>query len=262
MRTIVISDVQGNGEALDAALSLAGDTGFDELVLLGDLLTYGCEPVRVLARVEQLVRRGGVCLVEGNHDRLYIDVPRGETGYYERLPGWIRESVDWTLLRLAEAKLAVDALPWCAEAVVEGVHFAHANPFGPRDWTYLNADAELERAAVVLRGRGFHAGVYGHTHRAEVVRFTDEGRLIERLPGPGRSSDGLRIVNAGSVGQPRDARHLPVILRIDHVAAGARFEILPVAYDVSRAVQHVVEAGMSADTTHRLVDYLSTRGQT
>jgi predicted phosphodiesterase len=62
MRTLVISDIHGNLEALEAVLNAEP---WDELVCLGDIVAYGPEPVACLA----LVRGAGGVVVQGNHDR-------------------------------------------------------------------------------------------------------------------------------------------------------------------------------------------------
>jgi predicted MPP superfamily phosphohydrolase len=95
-RIAVISDVHANSQALRAALEQARKTGFDDLVVLGDLLTYGCSPREVLDLIGEAMVRYGAHLTTGNHDQLYFDLAVGHNRYYDELPAWLRETVDWT----------------------------------------------------------------------------------------------------------------------------------------------------------------------
>lgn len=68
-RTIVIGDVHGCLDELDALLRLVQVTPEDRLVFLGDLVDRGPASVGVVRRVRELLsrREGSVC-VAGNHD--------------------------------------------------------------------------------------------------------------------------------------------------------------------------------------------------
>ena len=64
MRALVVSDVHGNLQALQAVLSAAGS--FDELWNLGDIVGYGANPNEVIETIRALARIN----VRGNHDRV------------------------------------------------------------------------------------------------------------------------------------------------------------------------------------------------
>ena len=161
---VVIGDVHGNAGALRAALAQASRGPMDHLVFAGDLLTYGHDVDEVLELVAGAQADHGATLLIGNRDQLYFDLARGDRGYAAKLPDWITESVELTLSVLDTAAFR-DGLRWSSEHVVDGALFAHANPFGGRDWTYLNHPPELDRAAEVLAARRLSVGVFGHTHR-------------------------------------------------------------------------------------------------
>ena len=66
MRILVISDIHGNLEGLDACLAAARTAGgYDRVFNLGDIVGYGASPNEVVARSREL---GGV-YVRGNHDK-------------------------------------------------------------------------------------------------------------------------------------------------------------------------------------------------
>src|SRR5580698_334368 len=64
MRALVVSDVHGNLQALQAALAAAGS--FDELWNLGDIVGYGANPNEIIDTIRPLARVN----VRGNHDRV------------------------------------------------------------------------------------------------------------------------------------------------------------------------------------------------
>jgi len=94
MTTIIIGDIHGCNREFSALLDKAAPDSDDRLVLLGDLLSKGPDPVGVFETFESL---NSVCLL-GNHDFDHLkwkigSVPKPETvltkklmppGYYER----------------------------------------------------------------------------------------------------------------------------------------------------------------------------------
>ena len=237
MRLAVITDLHANARALTAVLERAHARGFDRLLILGDLLTYGIDGEQVLELVETELERGA-SLVLGNHDQLYIDLAANRTDYLAKLPGWIRESVDRAMTGLDLVRFA--GLPWQLELQVEQMYFSHANPFGPRDWTYLYDEPALARAAATLTDRGFVLGAFGHTHR----------KAILRLPA-------TTVVVAGSVGQPRDGEAGANLLWIesDGGVLVANHEL--VGYDIHGHIKGLRSSGLTEPTLTRLCRFFT-----
>ncbi|WP_430442776.1 metallophosphoesterase family protein [Sphingorhabdus contaminans] len=100
MRIAVISDIHSAYAPFATALSDARTIGFDQLILLGDLFTYGLDPKACAELAAEAIARDGALLVGGNHDQLYIDMENGETGYFDRMPEWIKQSAEWTWAQL------------------------------------------------------------------------------------------------------------------------------------------------------------------
>lgn len=260
-RIAVISDLHSNATALQAALAAAETRGFDTLVILGDLLTYGCDPHAVLTRIGGLLAQGNARLVPGNHDQMYFDLAAGRTSYFDRLPGWLRETAEWTHKQLGGVDLAAD-LPWEQHFSLAGIFFAHANPFAYGDWTYLNTEVEMDAAIGALRARGERMGVFGHTHRGKVVAYAGDTRAAtwRELGGEPALSchvapGGEAVADPGSVGQPRGAGHFSSMLFIDVDAAGTRFHLHRVEYDVAAHLARIRASGLSSDTQAKLMSY-------
>ena len=73
MRIGILTDIHGNREAFSACLAHARLLSVDRLILLGDYVGYGADPVWVVETVMGLVADGAVALL-GNHDAA-IDGP-------------------------------------------------------------------------------------------------------------------------------------------------------------------------------------------
>ncbi|MBI1945853.1 MAG: YfcE family phosphodiesterase [Deltaproteobacteria bacterium] len=233
MRIGVVSDVHGNEHALAAALTRLEHERIDHLVMLGDLLSYGCRPLEVLERVHAASRRWPTEFLVGNHDQLYFELQRGVEGYVAQVHGWIQESARWTAARLGSTRLEV-MFPWREQWRTGDVLFAHANPFAPRDWTYLNGEGERQRAATALEVLGCRVGVFGHTHRSFDLRL-----------------GGVRLVNPGSLGQPRDAVGVSTVALLD----GDDWRILEVAYDEAAHRADVEQSGLSTATQREILKF-------
>lgn len=263
-RIAVIGDVHGNAYAYREALRLARQRGFDRLVVLGDLLTYGCEPLEVLELTQEAVARDHAVLIKGNHDQLYFDLAEGERRYHDSLPAWLRETVDWTEAAAGSLDLA-RMFPWIARYTVGDLLFAHANPFAYGDWTYLNAPADIGRAAEVLARQQAQVGVFGHTHRAKLalVGAEAEPRLCtpaagERVELPGdldASGRDLVVANAGSVGQPRDAARASTMLFVRRTGRRLELEYVRVVYDLDAHKRGIMTAPLSAATKTKLLGF-------
>ena len=233
MKIGVVSDVHGNAQALAAGLAQLERERIEHLVMLGDLLSYGCRPLEVLERMAAAARRWPTTFLVGNHDQLYFELQRGEEGYVTQVHGWIQESARWTNARLGDSRLET-MFPWTDQWRHGDVLFAHANPFAARDWRYLNTDVERDRATATLLEQRLRVGVFGHTHRRSDVR----GR-------------GVRLLNPGSLGQPRDQAAVSTVALLD----GDDWRVLELAYDEAAHRSDVEQSGLSAATQREILKF-------
>ena len=234
MKIAILSDIHAAADAFEAALRAAREEGFDKLLILGDLLTYGPSPERTLDLTADAVSRDGALLVMGNHDQFYRS-PDAICHYYPAgLPDWIQESIDWTASRMMPDPLS--CFEWQDEWAEGELLMAHANPFGAGDWTYLRNEADFDRAAAVLTERGYRYGLFGHIHRFVCRRFRENW-----------------VATIGSIGQPRDrAAPLPqwAVARYD----GDRWEAEQrhVEFDWAAHLAAIRATNMSTSTKQRL----------
>jgi predicted phosphodiesterase len=256
-----VGDVHANARALRAALRVLHARSLDQLVFMGDLLSYGVDVTEVLELVSEEVAAGAV-LVLGNHDRLYLDLLAGEQSYYQGLPDWIRESVDYTLRRLDPSVLR--SLPFVHEYLQGDLLVAHANPFGADSrgvpsWRYVRMAQDHEDAGMALRRRGLRMGVFGHTHRARVVECPSATGLAEErteLRGwrPRGELDTL-LVNVGSVGQPRNVTATSTVGYLTRRGPEIDVIIEPLLYDVQGHLDSIRQAPLGIRTISSLTAF-------
>ena len=254
MRVAVIGDVHANAVALQGALKIADEGVYDQLIFLGDLLTYGADVVETLELIRDRLATGNTVLLRGNHDALYRDLLKGISTYYNQLPVWIKESVMWTLDQLPFDIWS--QLSFKEEYKIQEFLFSHANPFGPEKWGYLNTKAEHACAAEALLERGLRVGVFGHTHRTKWYRYSSEfGGFESNLCGE-LDFHAVHVLNAGSIGQPRDrANTASYVLWLtigSDCATPSSFELQKFNWDVARYMKRVAVSGQSAETLTRI----------
>ena len=234
----VISDVHANWHALEAVLEEVDREGPDELWCLGDLVGYGPRPNPCCVAVE---RRAAICLA-GNHDLGVLGaIDLGE------FAGDAAVAARWTRGVLAEGSRAfLESL--ASSGTREQVELFHASPRDPV-WEYvLSAEAahvalELTEAPLVL---------VGHSHVPLAITL-QEDVLDGGLAPDGTDvplAPGRRLLNPGSVGQPRDGDPRAAWLLLDFEAGVASFR--RVAYLVERTQEEILERGLPDALAQRL----------
>lgn len=244
MRYLVLTDIHGNIDALEAVLADAGDV--DAHLLLGDVVGYGAGPNEVIARIRELAP---AAMIRGNHDKVIAGLEIPESFNPAAL-----QSAAWT----AEA-LTPDHREWLAglpqgPAIVDDViEICHGMPHDEDEYLFTPRDAsramDAARRPVCL---------FGHTHvpACYVQSLDDPDLLLVEDTGQGRpvvlSLDERRrfVINPGAVGQPRDGDPRAAYAVYDHDArtlALARIE-----YDVELAQRRIRDAGLPDILARRL----------
>ena len=210
----------------------------DELWCLGDLVGYGPRPNPCCAAVE---RRAAFCLA-GNHDLGVL----GEIDLDE-FAGDAVVAARWTRGVLAESsRTFLRSLRPLGER--DGVEMFHASPHDPV-WEYvLSADAahvafELTRSPLVL---------VGHSHVPLAIALEED--VLDGGIAPGGTETplrpGRRLLNPGSVGQPRDGDPRAAWLLLDFAAGTASFR--RVEYDIARTQDEIRERGLPDGLAERI----------
>ena len=238
MRYLIISDIHANLTALEAVLADAGTPGRDyEFVwCLGDVVGYGPDPNECVERLRGMPH---LCLA-GNHDWAALgrlDVRTFNTD--------ARRAVTWTRESLTDDSLAyLEALP--TTFVLGDFTLAHGSPREPV-WEYI-----LDPIVATMNFPHFQTPycLVGHTHTPVMFEMNGRGPAAAASPRYGENialNGKRRIINPGSVGQPRDSDPRAAYGILD--AEAMTFEHRRVPYDIG-AVQERMRA---ADLPERLV---------
>lgn len=240
MLIAVLSDIHGNLEALRSVLEDMDRLGVSLAVSLGDNIGYGPEPQGVLDALENR----GIPSVMGNH----------ELGLVKReMLSWFNPLAKQALLiteRLlsAESLNRLASLPYALS--LYGGRWVHGCP--PRDpLTYL-FELGREEFLRVFEQMAEPICFVGHTHTLGVVTCHKGG--LGRIPlgeRPLALEEGWQyIINAGSVGQPRDGDPRAKYLIWDQDAG----RLLPrfVPYDIAQTARLILEKGIPRIYADRL----------
>ena len=239
MRSLVLSDVHGNLEALEATLADAPPC--DAILILGDLVGYGADPNAVIDRVRGLRRPA---IVRGNHDKVASGVASVDT--FNHLA---RRAIMWTSDRLTpDNRVWLASLPHGPVIVDDGVEICHGSPVDEDQYIFDDADA---RRALDATRRPLC--LFGHTHVPAVFRLL--GETVAMTPVTAGTVIELRkgsryLVNCGAVGQPRDGDPRAAFGVVDHGAGTVTFS--RVAYDVATAQAKMLAAGLPDALARRL----------
>ena len=237
MRIAVLSDVHANLHALEAVLADVDGGGFDELWSLGDLVGYGPRPNECAALLRE---RAALCLA-GNHDLVVL----GKISI-AAFAGDAAAAARWTQTVLDdEARNFLDALE--PKAAAPGVELFHGSPRDPV-WEYVLSD-DAAAAAFALTERPLV--LVGHSHVALELSNGDD---LRGEPAPAGTQLELgrlrRLLNPGSVGQPRDGDPRAAWLEIDIEAGRATFRRTD--YSVGQTQDEMRERGLPEALAARL----------
>ena len=231
----MISDIHGNLAALETVLG-ALDT--DAVWCLGDLVGYGAKPNECCALVRE---RATVCLA-GNHDlavRGTLDLSEfsGDAGIAAR---WTQGVIDQRWLDYLKSLEPAGG--------ADGISLYHGSARDPV-WEYVLSD---EAALATIELAPNPVSLVGHSHIALQVALRESTLAGGLAPAGTRIelADARRVLNPGSVGQPRDGDPRAAYLVLDLDARTAAFE--RVEYDVERTQAEIRTAGLPEVLAARL----------
>lgn len=240
MRYAILSDIHGNLEALESVLKSAKDEGADAYISLGDIVGYGADPVAAIKMVRSLDPRASIA---GNHDLGAVGM--ADMSDFNK---FAKAAIEWTAGILGDEErgylkgLELTHVEW-------GMTLVHGSMEDPESFNYI---LDIGDVRVTMELMKTPVCFVGHSHAAAVYR--EKSGEIERLKaGEVDTEDGCRyIVNAGSVGQPRDFD--PRASYVIYDDKSGRIELKRVSYDIAAAQKKIIDAGLPAFLAYRLSD--------
>ena len=249
VRILVLSDIHGNLDALEACLGAAGP--YDIAVNLGDIVGYGASPNEVIERSREV----GKYFVRGNHDKATSGLM--DLKDFNPIAGlaalWTRdqltpENLQW-LRNLPQGPIQIPELT--------EVQFVHGSPIDEDEYVVTLHDALAPLSALPVS-----VTFFGHTHLQGAFSFKvaagDAFRPPYKTIGQSETMqfalkrDVRYLINPGSVGQPRDGDWRAAFAIYDDVLMTVTFCRVP--YDVRLAQARIVQAGLPDRLATRLRD--------
>jgi len=178
MRLLIISDIHGNKEALDAVMAVS----HDEVICLGDLVDYGPSPGECI----DMLMEQKIPIIMGNHDSAVAFRMDSGWGYaYKHLSLSTREYT-WNVLNDVQIEF-LRKLPMNIKREENGkkLYFTHGCPLSFYD--YIKQDTPEKTIQEYIKEVEADFIFIGHSH----IPFI-------------RKVGTVTLVNPGSVGQPRD----------------------------------------------------------
>lgn len=247
MRYALLGDVHANLPALEAVLARIDKLGsIDATYHLGDLVGYAPWPNEVV----DALRGRAIAGVAGNYDSTTA------TGYHHcgcryedpRQEALSHVSYEWTRVHVSpETKRWLGGLPFRIDLRPSGGHAAgprltlvHGNPIlNTVYWTADRSDDFCRQMSGHVDARAGDVVAFGHTH-------VPWHRVV----------DDVHLVNAGSVGRPKDGDPRAAFALVGFEDARVSVDIVRVDYDVARAARAIRQSDLPDD----FADYLEAGG--
>ena len=238
-RVAVVADIHANLAAFEAVIAAWGEV--DQVWCLGDLVGYGPDPNECVARLRELPHVS----LPGNHD--WAALGRLDTSDFNPVA---RAAAEWTAAVLStDTRAYLDGLP---ETIVEGAFtLAHGSPREPI-WEYV-LDASTARANFDMFATDYC--LIGHSHVPLMFALREGERVEARLltpEGPFDLNGARRIVNPGSVGQPRDGDPRASFAILELGEGKPTFELRRVEYAIGETQQRMRQVGLPEPLVQRL----------
>lgn len=241
MRYLILSDIHSNLEALNAVLERAKQTGYDNLLCLGDVVGYAANPNEIC---EILSKMDGIFLM-GNHDYAMLDVTSLK---------WFNENAQESIVWTAKM-LKPEFIPFLQsfkETTDTSFFVAVHGSLSKALWDYVHTEDEARACFDLLQhrvcfvGHSHWAGAFFRNIKTNIIShmdFYDGGKLTF-------CDDFQYIVNCGSVGQPRDRNPEASFGIFDDEAKTV--EVFRVQYDIKSVQDKILAAGLPENLAYRL----------
>ncbi|MGF1538578.1 MAG: metallophosphoesterase family protein [Elainellaceae cyanobacterium] len=262
MNIAVLSCIHGNLGALEAVLKDIDQQSVDQIYCLGDLVGYGPYPNEVVARIRELE----IPTCQGCWDE---DIVEGLNACDCSYPSLLAETRghlahEWTNREVTpETRTYLAGLPLALRQ--DNLCFVHGSPHSQHE--YLLPDTSAFIALERVMATGADTLFCGHTH-VPYQRHLDDSHITLKVLQPAHSpaqaptvqssvaqspvaiTSLKRIINAGSVGEPRHGR--PNATYVIYDTDTQAVKLREVEYDYAKTCDAIVQKGLPAIFAWRL----------
>ncbi len=233
MKLAILSDIHGNLEALEAVLADMEKTRPDQVVSLGDNISYGPDSARVM----EILMERDIASILGNHE-MAVCHPRFMKWFNPRS----QKAVSQAAKSLGtKARDYIRTLPRY-RILPNGIRLVHGlPPDSPFLYLYQMDPGALARRIQAMDPLLCFAG---HTHDLELFSLSNGELVTQKIKGRTLSLEGNRpcIVNAGAVGQPGDGEPSAKYLILDTQTQALEIRHCP--FDFNTTQEKIRAAGI------------------
>lgn len=252
MKIAVMSCIHGNYEALNAVLSDIDTQQAEKIYCLGDLVGYGPYPNAVV----EMIRSLDIPTCQGCWDE---DIVEGLNSCECSYPSVLAEKRGKVAHEWTNKVIHPEVREYLAELPLSlrdgNLCFVHGSPHSQHEYLMPEMDAFVAMERVMSTGADIL--FCGHTH-VPYVRSLDAGKMEIRVKLPNKSeventsftAPLQRIVNAGSVGEPRHGR--PNATYVIYDTDSDRVIFREVEYEYQLTCAAIIDKGLPAIFAWRL----------
>jgi predicted phosphodiesterase len=234
MKMLLMGDIHGNLEALEACLTTTEKEGIDRINVLGDIVGYMANPNECVKSVMSMD------CISGNHDAAVFDNTE-----LSKFNPFALKALVWTREQLTEDNITfIKTLPSYKTYCSENCTIAHGSLIDP--FMYIEYESQVR---INARFMPTDLLFVGHTHVPAMWSisgssrpFTRSHQKIKEVPvefdcDVKLDNSNKYIINIGSVGQPRDYNPKGCCVIYDTDAYSIRF--VRFQYDVEKTIQKI-----------------------
>lgn len=229
MKIAVLADIHGNLPALQTVVAHIDQWRPDEVVVAGDVVNRGPQPLACLQIIEEQRRRAGWLVVRGNHEDYVINhtrpnAPRSGPEFE------IYRTSYWTLNQLDGHVGSLKDMPFQVSLRTpdgKEIRIVHASMRNNRDGIFPDTTDEYLRQQIAPPPAAL---CVGHTHQA-LIRIIDD----------------TLVVNVGSVGMPFDGDNRAAYAQLTWHNNQLLANIIRLDYDQDRMDRDFFETGFAPD---------------
>ena len=242
MRSLVVSDLHSNAEALKAVINRVRRKKFHRVICLGDFVGYGAQPNQVLDTMRNW--KAAKLYIRGNHDRMIAGREEGEqfNNAAKAAALWTREHLS------APNRRFLENLP-LGPLESDGLLVCHGAPHNEDEYVFHDGHAQQifdsTDAGVILFGHTHLPVIFAMDRRGRVFGGVVTGETIFRLDDQHRY-----LINPGSVGQPRDRNPAASFAIFDSARMSVQF--FRAVYDIAKTQRSILKAGLPPILAERL----------
>jgi predicted phosphodiesterase len=232
----VFSDIHSNLEALETVLLFFRERKVERFVCAGDVVGYGPNPNECVDRVRAL---SPLDIVVGNHDLAACGLKE-----FSRFNEYAKKALTWTNQVLnQDNQIFLSELP--RNLTKEDFSLVHGSPRDPINEYLMNFSQYQENLPHLKSVVTFT----GHTHIPFVIGPDVTRILPEKVPFI-LNGDNKYVINAGSVGQPRDSDPRSACGIYD--TGNSSFQLFRLAYDIDKTQEKMRKLRLPGFSIERL----------